>query len=222
MGEPWPKVRSHRRWSRACSAALPIVSGWKKNWRISMRPPTGRPSGDSPTGCRNWPTNCNSARLQQQTFVGLARHNRGPCLAPLGDRRPGVECQFAPQFSLVRRVGRVARIAVLDQNRADLLFEKVQVLGLGRRQRDGEQAQRHTGQRNSSQQLSQRHQHTQRQGLFAPTFGSSLTPAVRRKFPNGQLPVVYGKTRPRGHSAAGFTRPGRRSGHTLRWCSRPV
>ena len=99
-------------------------------------------------------------RLQQQALFGFARNNAGTGLAPFGDRGPRVEREFASQLPLFGSIGRVARVAVLHQDRANFLFEEFEVLGFGRRENRGERPQCKTEGRNSSQQLSQRHQHT--------------------------------------------------------------
>ena len=81
--------------------------------------------------------------LNEQTFLGMSRHNRRPGIAAFEQRRPAIE-QQAP-FMLFR-LGRVAFMAMLHEKRTDFGFEEIDV-GRGRLRGNGARSKR-DGQKN--------------------------------------------------------------------------
>ena len=65
----------------------------------------------------------------EEAVVGLARHERGTGFAALEQRRAGVEAETRTEF--LGRGGAVAFVAMLDQQRADFLFKKLEGFGCG-------------------------------------------------------------------------------------------
>ena len=64
-------------------------------------------------------------RLDEQALVRLARHGRRPAVAPLEHRLPTREAQPA-----LRLLAAVALLALLDQERPDLLLEERDPVGI--------------------------------------------------------------------------------------------
>ena len=64
---------------------------------------------------------------QEQAFLGISRHDGGPGLAALARGVPGVERQAALRLA---RLGRVALVALFDEDGADLALEELDAFGV--------------------------------------------------------------------------------------------
>ena len=71
-------------------------------------------------------------RCQQETLILVAGHHRRTALAPLGHPAPRIDEQAGLQLAGPQGVGRMALVAVLGEDRPDLLLEEGDLLRRGR------------------------------------------------------------------------------------------